>query len=76
MCVSRLAPYPTGLMHHLSVTTPNPLFSSPELARMPRAGETKLNAPSSPSRSWRQYVRTLPLSPPPLLLLTLGIRLK
>lgn len=77
MCFSRLALSPLGPMYHLPLSPSYPLFSSLELsfewAAMGRTGRTKPNAPSSPPRSEEQGVRPLPVSPPPLLLLSLGV---
>ncbi len=73
MCFSRLALSPIRLMYHLPLSLSNPFLSSPELAPIGRTGRTKPNVSSSPSRSEEQGVRPLPVSPPPLLLLSLGI---
>ena len=73
MCFSRLALSPFGLMNHLPLSMSKPFFSSPEWAALERTGKTKFSAPSSPLHSKQQGVRPLPISPPPLLLLSLGI---
>ncbi len=73
MCFSRLALSPIGLMYHLPLSLSNPFFSSPKLAPIGITGRTKPSVCSSPSRSHQQGVRPLPVSPPPLLLLSLGI---
>jgi hypothetical protein len=73
MCSSQLTPSPSGLMHHLPGSRPHPLFFPLELGEL---GRTKPNCSSSPLPSWGQRVSLLPVSPPPLLLLTLGISLK
>ncbi len=73
MCFSRLALSPFGLMNYLPLSLSKPFFSSPEWAALGRTGKTKPSVPSSPPPSEQQGVRPLPVSPPPLLLLSLGI---
>lgn len=72
MCFSRLALSPLGLMYHLPLSLYNPFFYSLELASI---GRRKPNAPS-PLHREQQSVRPLPVSPPPLLLLSLGVTSK
>ncbi len=73
MYFSRLALSPLGPMYYLPLSPSIPFFSSLELAAMGRTGRTKPNAPSSPRYLEKEGVRPLPVSPPPLLLLSLGI---
>lgn len=72
MFFSRLALSPLGPMYHLPLSLYSPFFSSLELVSIRKTGRTKPNA-SSPLHRDQQSVRPLPVSPPPLLLLSLGI---
>ena len=70
MCCSQFTPSPSGLTGHPLVSPFNSLCS-PQL--WGRVGRTQPHTPSSLPERGRQGVRSLPLFPPPLLLLTLSI---